>query len=239
MTLSDDEIRKLQELAAKATPGPWMYDDETAEVFSPKTGSILGGQIEICESAEDNDGPFIAAAREGVPALIATADQLRVDLAQAQAAREVYISQVIPTIEALQVARVVVEAARQALWVASRAGTAAEKQLRLALEAYDAKNAADPAPFLAKAPDGEDTVRRLGIDVKSWAEEMRERLQTVAHMFAHDPETAEVKAWLAQMPDACLAYWKSQGCDGHGMITVGGDDVQGYALECPGCGKCQ
>ncbi len=50
---------------------------------------------------------------------------------------------------------------------------------------------------------------------------------------------AEVRAWLQEMPPACLAFWQRQGCDGEGRILIGGDDDQAYAIECEGCTECQ
>jgi hypothetical protein len=29
------------------------------------------------------------------------------------------------------------------------------------------------------------------------------------------------------------------GCDGSGINVIGGDAVQGYSMECPGCKDCQ
>jgi hypothetical protein len=49
----------------------------------------------------------------------------------------------------------------------------------------------------------------------------------------------EVRHWLDQMPPACKKFWEETGCNGDGFILIGGDDVQGYVMECAGCPACQ
>ena len=48
-----------------------------------------------------------------------------------------------------------------------------------------------------------------------------------------------VRQWLNAMPAECEAWWKEQGCNGSGFITIGGDSVQGYTIDCPGCARCR
>lgn len=48
-----------------------------------------------------------------------------------------------------------------------------------------------------------------------------------------------VKEWLAEMPQECMNWWLDAGCDGSGAIVIGGDDAQGYTIDCRGCEKCQ
>jgi len=49
----------------------------------------------------------------------------------------------------------------------------------------------------------------------------------------------EVQHWLGQMPEACKEFWRQTGCNGETFILIGGDEVQGYVMECEGCPACQ
>ena len=49
----------------------------------------------------------------------------------------------------------------------------------------------------------------------------------------------EVRLWLSQMPKACEDFWHETGCTGDGFILIGGDNSQGYVMECAGCEKCR
>lgn len=65
MALDREAIRRRLEAA---TPGPWEYQG---------LGEITSATGFITTDAEAHDGPFIAHAREDVPALLAEVERLR------------------------------------------------------------------------------------------------------------------------------------------------------------------
>jgi hypothetical protein len=84
--MTDDELGRLEELAAGATPGPW------AAVCPRVNYRIMAGDLYVMEAGPDgvrtaDDAAFIAAARSAVPALVAEVRRLRMELEGAEKAR--------------------------------------------------------------------------------------------------------------------------------------------------------
>lgn len=78
--MTDEELKAIEERAAKATPGPWhpawnRISDEVLDL-----GSML-----IARAPDDATREFIAATRADVPALIAEVRRLREQLKAAAA----------------------------------------------------------------------------------------------------------------------------------------------------------
>jgi hypothetical protein len=81
---SDDDLKRWRDLAAKASPGPWRYDereDAIVQVNGGLWGNVLTGE----PTYEGNHGlsgapediEFVAAAREAVPALLDEIERMR------------------------------------------------------------------------------------------------------------------------------------------------------------------
>lgn len=47
-----------------------------------------------------------------------------------------------------------------------------------------------------------------------------------------------VQAWLAAMPRSCKLFWDAKGCNGTGLITIGGEGDKDFFQKCPGCKRC-
>lgn len=91
--MTEEELARLEELASKATPGPWewvagsdalhattvpheWHEDETAKII------VTDSHVYPPHGA---DAAFIAAAREAVPALLAEVRRLRAEKAEREA----------------------------------------------------------------------------------------------------------------------------------------------------------
>lgn len=57
--MDKDKLNELKELAEKATPGPWIYDEEDGTIEPLET---VGLRSIIAEPTYSNDAAFIAAA---------------------------------------------------------------------------------------------------------------------------------------------------------------------------------
>lgn len=93
MTITDDELARLEALAQAATPGPWSDD---LRCFNPNgvrdawcsMGPVLRYGDEFASPGQSAgsqswlDSRFISAARDAVPALVAEVRRLRVVQAQ-------------------------------------------------------------------------------------------------------------------------------------------------------------
>jgi hypothetical protein len=85
MTLSDD-LREIEERAAKASPAPWQWsvtelDDRLMDATGALVltdGSACGEYVSDIE-ADSPDGRFIAAARMDVPVLVEMVKMLTAD----------------------------------------------------------------------------------------------------------------------------------------------------------------
>lgn len=72
--LTDADLARLEELAGKATPGPW----ETVMDFGVGCPSGDGPvPLKVCMADEKNDARYIAAACNATPALVAEVRRLR------------------------------------------------------------------------------------------------------------------------------------------------------------------
>jgi hypothetical protein len=95
--MTDEQLNRLEHLAAAATPGPWSWrpTGDNRDVTGPYLG--IGGQLiarlcgyptnlRVCaiDTASRADGDFIAAARSAVPELIAEVRRLRAELRRRQ-----------------------------------------------------------------------------------------------------------------------------------------------------------
>ena len=74
--MTDAEIAALAELERKATGAPWIYD------ASEGWGYITDGEGNLATDVDDEDGPFIAAARNAVPRLLDTIAADRAEIAR-------------------------------------------------------------------------------------------------------------------------------------------------------------
>lgn len=72
--MTNEELDKLEELANKATPGPWKIDGYAS--FSIAVAHIYS-EILIANTHCNNDAKFVAASREAIPKLIAEVRRLR------------------------------------------------------------------------------------------------------------------------------------------------------------------
>lgn len=123
---NDELINRARELAAKATPGPWIYgtdpdqqdDYERMEndldgldlkiIVSPGDGSHIMGvwaegrwtSVDYFEFVEPN-ARFCAASRELVPALADALDALRAELARVTAERDRMRAELKPAYETI------------------------------------------------------------------------------------------------------------------------------------------
>lgn len=89
--IPDDQIQRWRDLAAAATPGPWRWRFSSVEQvsdagkgypidFYDDCATIQESQCHQCGTRigpSDDNGQFIAAAREAVPMLVAEVVQLR------------------------------------------------------------------------------------------------------------------------------------------------------------------
>lgn len=77
----EDEIKAIEERASKATPGPWMVDQEDQlKVGSrcvPGTNRISFMGDVYAEMSDSDTAAFIAAARTDVPRLVAALVEAR------------------------------------------------------------------------------------------------------------------------------------------------------------------
>jgi hypothetical protein len=75
--MSEDEIARLEALCAAASPAPWISFVEGREHDSGSSFiQTPAGDIEL-SGATTSDQDFIAAARSGVPSLVAEVRRLR------------------------------------------------------------------------------------------------------------------------------------------------------------------
>lgn len=79
--MTDDELREIEERAAKATPGPWGADQIYVALRYAKKHDIWcdAGYDDSKRMPEEDDAEFIADARADVPALCAEVRRLRAE----------------------------------------------------------------------------------------------------------------------------------------------------------------
>lgn len=73
------DLDRLETLAMKATPGPWLAQYEVADEWIGVTGAgrwTLCPQVATLERGGEDDAAFIEAARTAVPELIARIREL-------------------------------------------------------------------------------------------------------------------------------------------------------------------
>lgn len=81
--MNNDE-QKLREAVSKASPGPWVRQEETVR---RNDGRILVAACGYCVSTDvgpERDAEFIAVARDVVPTVLADLDALRSEIADMQ-----------------------------------------------------------------------------------------------------------------------------------------------------------
>lgn len=78
--MTEQELTELEELANKATPGPWVGAGRLVYRDDGEENSDFNA---VCECWNTHDDDFIAAARNAVPGLVKEVRQLRKDLTQA------------------------------------------------------------------------------------------------------------------------------------------------------------
>lgn len=89
MTITDEELARIEALCDAATPGPWIECVETSRdglfqfsgIVSDAAREHIAGSVNTA-----GDSAFIAESRAAVPALVAEVRRLRAELAEAQAA---------------------------------------------------------------------------------------------------------------------------------------------------------
>lgn len=74
--MNQEQLNAIKERVAKATPGPWEYDNEERGIWNNGGFNYLG-----TVTLSHVDAEFIANAREDVPALVAEVERLRETLA--------------------------------------------------------------------------------------------------------------------------------------------------------------
>lgn len=75
--MTEDELRVIEARAEAATPGPWeMEVDDPYVIWGPDDLRIVSFKGSTIIGFEDN-APFVAHAREDIPALIAEVRRLR------------------------------------------------------------------------------------------------------------------------------------------------------------------
>lgn len=67
--MTDAELLTLESLAAKATPGPWVFNNGEVWSYHEIPGTKIAATDEWRE--ENKDSEFIAASRTAIPSLIA------------------------------------------------------------------------------------------------------------------------------------------------------------------------
>lgn len=86
--LREEELAAIAARANAATPGPWYFvpvqaDADRRDQVAPAVLLSASEDLEICSTSWlDEDGAFIAAARQDVPALLAEVQRLRAGLKQ-------------------------------------------------------------------------------------------------------------------------------------------------------------
>jgi hypothetical protein len=81
--MTDEELERLERLAAAATMSPWQSSDDGG-VFHQ---TARDGRLWVASCYEPPDWPFIAAARDAVPRLCAEVRRLREVIADSADAR--------------------------------------------------------------------------------------------------------------------------------------------------------
>lgn len=78
------ELKHLEDLCSKATPGPWKGDEY--EMTAPKVKTLEEGRIKLVWADDyhmsEFDAEFIAAARTALPELIARVRRLEAEIVQ-------------------------------------------------------------------------------------------------------------------------------------------------------------
>lgn len=83
MTFTTDEIAKLREICQDAHPGPWTHVIDGIDSYvGAQFSETLDEEIIICTvmaafSNNEEDGIFIAAAREALPLLLDEVERLQ------------------------------------------------------------------------------------------------------------------------------------------------------------------
>ena len=78
--MTNEELDRLEALAKAATPGPWYHVYEGSsdwQVYGPHDDIKPVASLHRYHAPSCPDAPFIAAARDAVPALVAEVKRLR------------------------------------------------------------------------------------------------------------------------------------------------------------------
>lgn len=75
--MTEAELQRLENLASRATRGPWVASVEGRDHTSGSSCILTQGDDLELIAASEADYDFIAAAREGIPKLIAEVRRLR------------------------------------------------------------------------------------------------------------------------------------------------------------------
>ena len=97
MTITDEELARLEALTRAATPGPWVTDaDEpiAAETHAEVCFEDDYGSHTIATEMSCDDARFLMAARDAVPALVAEVRRLAADLDLSERARATMLAAV-------------------------------------------------------------------------------------------------------------------------------------------------
>jgi len=70
--VNSEQLNAIKERVAKATQGPWEYDEEDRGIWNKGALNYLG-----IVKLPNNDAKFIAHSREDVPALVGEVERLR------------------------------------------------------------------------------------------------------------------------------------------------------------------
>lgn len=82
--MNQEQLNAIKERVAKATPGPWEYDEEDRGIWNKGALNYLG-----TVTLSHIDAEFITHAREDVPALVAEVERLQKRLEQTEKCYEI------------------------------------------------------------------------------------------------------------------------------------------------------
>ena len=102
------DIEGIRARADKATPGPWEYDDDGLQVFVSLTQTYIA-------DVWSNDTPFIAHARQDIPALLDAYTEQAAEIARLEGLVDMLLDNL--TLLPATVSRDVIVGARRRVWL--------------------------------------------------------------------------------------------------------------------------
>lgn len=83
--MTNEELTRLDALAAAATPGPWRHQTAANADAPDDYGAVKAGGTLLIDDAPDADCAFVCAARDAVPALTKTVRERDEEIARLRA----------------------------------------------------------------------------------------------------------------------------------------------------------